>query len=48
MALGEVLHLAGEGAAAADAIREAIDLYEAKENLVSAGRARALLADLSS
>jgi hypothetical protein len=48
MALGEVLHLAGEGAPAAEAIREAIDLYEAKENLVSARSARELLADLSS
>jgi ATP/maltotriose-dependent transcriptional regulator MalT len=41
--LGEVLHLAGKDADAAGAIREAVDLFEAKGNLVHAAKARLLL-----
>jgi tetratricopeptide (TPR) repeat protein len=47
MALGEVLQMTEEGEAPAEAIREALTLYEAKENLVSARRARRLLGDRS-
>ncbi|HEX2031305.1 MAG TPA: adenylate/guanylate cyclase domain-containing protein [Actinomycetota bacterium] len=47
LALAEVLELAGRGAEAAAAIREAADLYERKGNVVSADRARAALAGLT-
>jgi hypothetical protein len=36
MALGEVLSLAGERDGAAEAVREALELYEVKENVISA------------
>jgi ATP/maltotriose-dependent transcriptional regulator MalT len=39
----EVLELAGEPAAAADALRGAIALYERKGNTIGAGRARSML-----
>ncbi|HEU5212181.1 MAG TPA: adenylate/guanylate cyclase domain-containing protein [Gaiellaceae bacterium] len=44
--LAEVLRLAGKEEDAAVALREALGLYEQKGNLVSAGKARALLAQL--
>ena len=48
MALAEVLELAGTAdEAAADAIREAIALYEGKGNVLQAGTARAKLAELT-
>ena len=40
----EVLGLAGEASAAADALRDAIALYERKGNTIGAGRARSMLA----
>jgi class 3 adenylate cyclase/tetratricopeptide (TPR) repeat protein len=46
MALGEVLHLGRRKEEAAAAVDEAIKLYERKGNLVSAGRARAVLEEL--
>ena len=47
MALAEVLQLAGRTQEAADAIREAIVLYEGKGNVLQAGTARAKLATLT-
>ena len=46
MDLAEVLELAGRGDEARAAVEEALRLYEAKENLVAATRARARLATL--
>ena len=43
MALGEVLSLAGERDRAAEAVREALELYEVKENVISARSARQAL-----
>jgi tetratricopeptide (TPR) repeat protein len=43
MALGEVLGMGGDAEASAEAIREALALYEAKEHLISARTARELL-----
>jgi tetratricopeptide (TPR) repeat protein len=45
LALSEVLHIAGRQEEAFAVVREALRLYEAKGNLVSAKRARALLPD---
>lgn len=47
MSLGEVLRIGGRADEAAKAIRRARDLYEQKENVVWAGRARALLGELA-
>ena len=47
MDLAEVLRLAGRGDEARTAVEEALRLYEAKENLVAATRARTQLATLS-
>ena len=47
MALAEVLQLAGKKGEAADAMREAIALYESKGNVLQAGTARAKLATLT-
>ena len=47
MALAEVLQLAGKTGEAADAMREAIALYERKGNVLQAGTARAKLATLT-
>jgi Flp pilus assembly protein TadD len=47
MDLGEVLALARRPTEAAEAVRRALDLYERKGNVMSAGRARAVLAELS-
>jgi DNA-binding SARP family transcriptional activator/tetratricopeptide (TPR) repeat protein len=44
--LGEVLRLAGRPTEAMDALEEALGLYERKGNVVSAAKARALLAEL--
>jgi hypothetical protein len=44
--LGEVLQLAGDPDGASEALREAIDLHDAKENLVLAAAARRLLASI--
>ena len=46
MVLAEVLRPAGDPDGASEALREAIDLYDAKENLVLAAAARGLLASL--
>ena len=46
VALAEVLQLAGRPVEAADAVREAIALYEAKGNVLQAGHARARLDSL--
>ena len=46
MDLAEILQLAGRGDEARAAVDEALRLYEAKENLVDATRARARLATL--
>jgi class 3 adenylate cyclase/tetratricopeptide (TPR) repeat protein len=46
LALAEVLQLTGREDEAADAIREAISIWDAKGNVLYAGRARALLAEL--
>jgi tetratricopeptide (TPR) repeat protein len=46
LALGEVLRLDGRPGEAAEAMREALALWEAKGNVAYAGRARALLAAL--
>jgi predicted ATPase len=46
LALADVLRLAERPDEAAPVIREALGLYEQKGNLVSAGRARSLLAEL--
>jgi class 3 adenylate cyclase/tetratricopeptide (TPR) repeat protein len=46
MVLAEVLRLAGDPEGASEALREAIDLYDAKENLVLAAAARGLLASI--
>jgi class 3 adenylate cyclase/tetratricopeptide (TPR) repeat protein len=45
-ALAEVLRADDSGEEAADAAAQALDLYEKKGDLVSAGRTRALIADL--
>jgi tetratricopeptide (TPR) repeat protein len=45
--LAEVLELAGKTDAARDALEQALERYERKENLVGAERARARLAELS-
>jgi tetratricopeptide (TPR) repeat protein len=42
--LAEVLRLRGRGAEATEAVEEAVPLYEQKENVASAARARAILA----
>ena len=47
MDLAEVLRLADRTEEAAPIVEEAIDLYEAKGNLASAGRARAFRGQLS-
>ena len=47
MALAEVLQLAGKKGEAADAMREAIALYESKGNVLQVGTARAKLATLT-
>ncbi len=47
MDLAEVLRLADRPDEAADALREAVELYARKGNVVSADRARTLLADLN-
>lgn len=47
MDLAEVLRLAGRSADAIPAVRQAIELYERKENAVSAGKARVVMAELS-
>ncbi len=44
--LAEVLRAAGKRDEAADAAREAFGLYEQKENIVEAGRAKGFLAEL--
>ena len=44
--LGEVLALAGRHKPAAEALEEALARYEAKENLVMAGRVRERLGTL--
>jgi len=44
--LSEVLRLAGRAQPAREAVEEALRLYERKGNIVSAARARAVLADL--
>ena len=46
MALAEVLQLAGRPDEAAPFIDQALRLYEQKGNLVSAGKAHSLLAEL--
>jgi predicted ATPase len=46
MALAEVLRLANRSSEAAAVIQEALNLYEQKGNVVSAGKARALLGEL--
>jgi class 3 adenylate cyclase/tetratricopeptide (TPR) repeat protein len=46
--LAEVLRLAGRTAEARDALDDAFRLFEAKGNVVSAARARALIAEMSS
>ena len=48
MDLAEVLRLAGRTAEAVKALDEAARLFDAKGNVVSAGRARALIAEMSS
>lgn len=45
--LAEVLRISGRTPEAADAVRQAVDLYERKEDRVSAGRARQLLSEMS-
>jgi acyl dehydratase len=45
-ALAEVLRLAERPGEAAPVIQEALNLYEQKGNVVSAGKARALLGEL--
>jgi tetratricopeptide (TPR) repeat protein len=45
--LAEVLRIAGRPEEAADAVRHALDLYERKEDRVSADRARKLHGDLT-
>jgi len=45
--LAEILVASGRPEEAAPALREAVDLYELKGNIVSAGRTRALLEDVS-
>jgi hypothetical protein len=47
LALAQVLELSGRRDDAVTALREALALYEAKENLVSARRARERLAELN-
>jgi Flp pilus assembly protein TadD len=46
MSLGEILQLASRPDEAAEAIAEALSLYEQKENVAPAERARALLEEL--
>jgi hypothetical protein len=46
MDLSEVLRLAGRPHGAREAVEEALSLYRRKGNVVSAGRARAILAEL--
>jgi heterodisulfide reductase subunit A-like polyferredoxin len=46
--LAEVLSIGGRSTDADEAVREAHDLYMRKENVVSAGHARALVASLAS
>jgi ATP/maltotriose-dependent transcriptional regulator MalT len=46
MDLAEVVRLAGRQDEAADAVRTAIDLYDRKGSLISAGRARSVLGEL--
>ncbi len=45
--LAEVLELDGRGEAAAEAVRDAIELYERKGNVVAAGHARTRLEELT-
>ncbi|MBI2237950.1 MAG: tetratricopeptide repeat protein [Actinobacteria bacterium] len=45
--LAEVLRLAGKSDEAADAVRQALEFYGQKGNVPSAGRARALLEEIS-
>ena len=47
LVLGEVLLVAGRPGDAAAAVEEALQLYEQKQNTVSAARARTLLSDLA-
>jgi len=46
MALGEVRRLAGRTSEAAEAVREAIELYRRKENVIGERRAQALVIEL--
>lgn len=46
LALGEVLRVAGRGEEAAEALQEALALWEAKGNVVLSARIRALLREL--
>jgi tetratricopeptide (TPR) repeat protein len=46
--LGEVLHLGGKDAEAVAAIREAMELFDRKGNLVHAAKARLLLEETTS
>jgi hypothetical protein len=45
--LAEVLRAAGKRDEAADAAQDALALYEQKENIVEAGRAKGFLAELA-
>jgi hypothetical protein len=46
MALAEVRRLAGRTSGASEAVREAVELYRRKENLVGERRAQAVLDEL--
>jgi tetratricopeptide (TPR) repeat protein len=47
LVLGEVLQVAGRSADAAAAVEAALELFEQKQNTVSAARARTFLSDLA-